>query len=222
MRVALFVDTSEGTMAGMMHIRTGVIAFLDALPPQHEVMIVSTGRQTRLRVPPTTDRKKLKDAASGIFSEGGATPLMDSLLDMNERFMRKADDRWPVFVIITGDGAESSAGANEKKFNDWVRTLPSRGLVAHGIALKYRGGGTPEIVASHVVQTAGGRYDFMNTSNSLPDKLRAIGGQLARDFERTQTKYEIAFLADSVDSRPIAVGVAREGVVLEITNGRLR
>ena len=35
--------------------------------PEHEVMIVSTGRQTRVRVPPTTDRKKLKDASAGLF-----------------------------------------------------------------------------------------------------------------------------------------------------------
>src|SRR5439155_2065922 len=103
----------------------------------------STGRQTRIRVPPTTDRKKLRDAAGGLFSDGGATVLIDSLLEMDDRFMRKAEDRWPVFVIITGDGAEGSAGANEKKMNDWVVALPTRPIEAHAISLKYKGGGLP-------------------------------------------------------------------------------
>ena len=222
MRVALLIDTSEGTTAALNHMRAGLVAFLDALPPQHEVMLVTTGRQVRVRVPPTTDRKKVRDAASGLFSDGGATPLMDALLEIDERFLRKADDRWPVFVIVTGDGAEVSAGANEKKFNNWLRALPSRGVSAHAISLKYKGGGMPEIIASHVAETVGGRYDFMNTSNALPEKLKGIADQMARDFERAQTKYAITFVTDSADVRPVSVGVARDGVKLEMTTGRIR
>jgi len=221
MRIVLLVDTSEGTTPAVNHIRTALSAFLDALPPEHEVTLVSTGRQVRVRVPPTTDRKKLKDAANGIFSEGGATPLMDALLEMDDRFLRKAEDRWPVFVIITGDGGESSAGANEKKFNDWLRALPARGISAHGVSLKLKGGGTPEMIAQHVSQTAGGQYDFINTSNSLPGKMKGIAEQLAQDFERGRTKYEITFLTDAAD-RPVSIGVARQGVFLEMSAGRLR
>jgi len=56
-----------------------------------------------------------QNAANGLFSDGGATPLMDALMEVDDRFMRKVEDRWPVFVLVSGDGAESSAGANEKK-----------------------------------------------------------------------------------------------------------
>lgn len=94
-------------------------------------------------------------------------------------------------------------------------------MIAHGIALKYRGGGTPEMVASHVTQTAGGRYDFANSSNSLPDKLHAIAEQINRDYEQARTTYDVAFLTDAIDA-PVSIGVAREGVVLQTTSGRLR
>lgn len=222
MRVALFIDTSEGAAQAVNALRTGIADFLTMLPAQHEVMLVSTGRQMRVRVPPTTDRKKLNDAAKSLFSDGGATPLMDALLEVDERFLRKAEDRWPVIVIVTGDGAEGSAGANEKKFNDWVRALPARGMAAHGIALKFKGGGMPDVVTSHVVQTTGGRYEYMNTSNSLPARMTAIAEQLARNFERIQTKYEIVFETDAADVWPVSIGVARDGVTLQMTNGRLR
>jgi hypothetical protein len=222
MRVALLIDTSDGAATALNAIRTGLAEFLTALPPQHEVLLVSTGRQVRIRVPPTTDRRKLNDAAKGLFPDGGATPLMDALLEVDDRFMRKADERWPVFVIVTADGAEGSAGANEKKFNDWVRALPARGVAAHGVSLTFKGGGMPEVVASHVVQTAGGLYDFMNTSNGLPAKLAAIGERMARDFETIQTKYEIAFETDAADAGPVSIGVKREGVTLQMSNGRLR
>ena len=222
MRIALLVDTSDTTTQALNSIRAGLLDFLAALPPQHEVMLVSTGRQMRIRVPPTLDRKKLTDAAKGLFSDGGATPLMDALMEIDDRFMRKAEDRWPVFVIVSGDGAESSAGANEKKFNDWARALPARGIAAHGVVLKAKSGGLPEIVTSQVVQNAGGHYDVMNTGNSLPAKLAAIAQQLARDFESVQTKYEIAFQTDATENGPVSIGVAREGAILQMTNGRLR
>jgi von Willebrand factor type A domain len=222
MRIALVIDTSDSTTEAVSMIRKGLADFLDALPPQHEVLMASTGRQMRVRVPPTTDRKKLGDAARGLFSDGGATRLMDGLLEIDDRFMKDAEDRWPVFVIVTGDGAESSAGGNEKKFNDWVRGLPARGIVAHGIVLKYKGQGMPEVVTSQMAQTTGGRYDFMNTSNSLPAKLAAIAEQLNRDFAAVQTKYAIAFHTDAADAGRVSIGVARQGVTLQLTNGRLR
>jgi hypothetical protein len=45
-----------------------------------------------------------------------------------------------VFVIVTADGREASPTAHEKQFNDWVRALPSRGIAAHAVVIKYRGG----------------------------------------------------------------------------------
>jgi hypothetical protein len=70
MRIALFLDTSDAAAAALNHMRTAALAFLDGLPPEDEVLLVTTGRQARVRVPPTTDRKKLKEAASGLFTDG--------------------------------------------------------------------------------------------------------------------------------------------------------
>jgi hypothetical protein len=222
MRVALLVDTSDGTEKAINHIRAGLAEFADALPQPHELMLISTARQPRVRVQPTPDRKKFKSTAEGLFSEGGSTTLMDTLMDIDDRFMRKAEDRWPVFVIVTGDGAEASAGANEKKFNDWLAALPSRGISAHAISIKYRGGGMPEIVAAHVAQTAGGHYDYGNTSNSLPEKLKALAESLAKDYERASARYQITYSTDAADTRPVDIGVARDGVRLEMSAGRVR
>jgi len=221
MRVALILDTGDGMDKALNHLRAGVAAFADALPPPHEIMIVSTGRQTRVRVQPTADRKKIRDAGTGIFLDGGGTPLMDGLMEIDDRFMKKAEDRWPVFVIITSDGTESSAGANEKKFNEWLAALPSRGVSAHAIVIKYRGGSMTEIVAEHVVQTASGHYDYINTSNSLPDKMKALAELLASDYEHAKSRYQITYITDAADPRPVDVGVARDGVRIALSAGRI-
>ncbi len=222
MRVALMLDTGDGMDKGLNHMRAAVAEFADALQPPHEIMIVSTGRQVRVRVQPTSDRKKVKDAAAGLFLDGGGTPLMDGLMEIDERFMKKAENRWPVFVILTSDGSESSAGANEKRFNEWLAMLPSRGVSAHAISIKYRGGGMPEIVAQHLANTAGGQYDYVNTSNSVPEKLKAIADRLNADYERAKSRYQITYITDAAETRPVDVGVARDGVRVETSATRVR
>ena len=74
MRIALLVDTSDGTANAITQIRNGLTAFLEALPADAEVMVVSTGRQVRVRLQPTSDRKKALDLVKAVFSDGGATP----------------------------------------------------------------------------------------------------------------------------------------------------
>lgn len=221
MRIALFLDTSDAAAPALTHVRAGAIAFLDALPPEDEVLLVTTGRQARVRVPPTTDRAKLKKEAGGLFGDGAGTVLMDGLMEIDDRFFKKADDRWPVFVIFTSDGTESSAGAREKEFNTWNVAIGARGVTVHAFVFKTgKGGGMPEVVANNLTRNTGGRYDAMNTTNALPDKMKALAGQLALDHRKMEAWYQLDFQTDSTELKPIDVGVARSGVRLEISDRR--
>ena len=221
MRIALMLDTSDAASPALTHMRNGAVAFLDALPPEDEVLLVTTGRQMRVRVQPTTDRRKLKETAAGLFTDGAGTVLMDGLLEIDDRFFKKADDRWPVFVIFTSDGTESSAGAREKEFMKWAVALGARGVTAHAFVLKTpKGSGMPEIVAENLAQNTGGRYDVMNTTTALPEKMKALGEKLALDHRNMSAWYEVDIQTDATEFRPIDVGVQREGVRLQISDRR--
>jgi VWA domain-containing protein len=221
MRIALFLDTSDAASTALSHMRAGATAFLDALPPEDEVLLVTTGRQARVRVPPTTDRRKLRDAAAGLFTDGAGTVLMDGLMEIDDRFFRKAPDMWPVFVIFTSDGTESSAGAREKEFQKWTLSVGARGVTVHALVFKVpKGAGMPDVVAQNLTQNTGGRYDMMNTTNGLPDKMRALAGQLALDHRRMEAWYRVDYQTDATEFRPVDIGVAREGVRLEVSDRR--
>jgi hypothetical protein len=222
MRIALFLDTSDAAASALTHVRAGALAFLDALPPEDEVLLVTTGRQVRVRVQPTTDRKKLKDTAGGLFSDGAGTVLMDGLLEIDDRFFKKTEDVWPVFVLFTSDGTESSAGAHEKAFNTWAVALGARGVTVHALVFKANkgGGGVPDVIASSLTQNTGGRYDAMNTTNALPDKMKALGQQLALDHRNMAAWYRVDFQTDSRAFRPVDVGVARSGIRVELSDRR--
>ena len=222
MRIVVLVDTGETMAPAINHLRAGLVAFGEGIGAPHELALVGTGRQVRVRVPPSADHKKFLDAARGLFADGGSTILSDALMDMDDRFMKKAEDRWPIFVIITADGAEASAPADEKKFNDWLRALPGRGIGAHAMVLKYKGGGVPEIIANHVTNTASGHYEFMNTSNSLPEKMTALAQLLTKQYELVSAKWEVTFTSDAPAGAPVIVGLSRPGVKFETTQTRLR
>src|SRR5262245_17641399 len=99
-------------------------------------------------------------------------------------------------LIDTSDGAAAALNAIRTSLAEFLTALPPQ----------------------HEVQTAGGLYDFMNTSNALPVKLAAIGERMSSDFEKIQTKYEMAFETDSADAGPVSIGVKREGVMLQMSN----
>src|SRR5690349_24396848 len=93
---------------------------LPPFPTRRSSDLVTTGRQARVRVQPTTDRRKLKEAAGGLFIDGAGTVLIDGLLEADDRRFKQADDRWPVFVIFTTDGTERRAGADQAACNKWA------------------------------------------------------------------------------------------------------
>ncbi|HEY2151382.1 MAG TPA: VWA domain-containing protein [Vicinamibacterales bacterium] len=222
MRVALMVDTSDAANAAIAHIRTGVVSFLETLAPEQEVMLVTTGRQMRVRVPFTTDRKKLVSTAGGLFGDGAGTPLMDALLEVDQRFMSKADDRWPVFVIVTSDGTESSTSVRDKEFNRWVDGLRYRAATVEAIALKARGnGGLPEVIAMNACTNTGGHYDSILASSALPDKLKALATQMNSDFDKMRLRYQIDFETETAGLLSnVEAGVNREGVKLQLSYQR--
>jgi hypothetical protein len=222
MRIALILDTSDAAGPALNHMRAGAVAFLDALPPEDEVILITTGRQMRVRVPPSTDRKKLKDTAAGLFSDGAGTVLMDGLLEIDDRFYKKgADDKWPVFVIFTSDGTEASAGAREKEFQKWALALAPRGITSHALVFKTpKGSGMPEIVAENLSQNTGGRFEVMNTTTALPEKMKALGEQLALDHRNMSTWYEVDIQTEATEFKPVDVAVMREGVRIQLSNGR--
>jgi hypothetical protein len=221
MRIALMLDTSDAAATALTNMRAGALGFLDALPPEDEVILITTGRQMRVRVPPTTDRKKLKDTAAGLFTDGAGTVLMDGLLEIDDRFFKKADDRWPVIVLFTSDGTEASTGSREKEFMKWSPLLGPRGITVHAFVMKTpKGSGMPEVVAENLTQNTGGRYDVMNTTTALPDKMKALGEKLALDHRNMRNWYAVDIQTDGADSAAIDVAVARDGVRLQISNTR--
>ena len=175
-------------------------------------------RPAKARTGAATTRKKA-EGHRGRHVSDGAAPCDDGLLEIDERLYKKADDDGR----CSGSSQRrqrASTGSREKEFLKWAPLLGPRGITVHALVLKTpKGSGMPEIVAENLTQNTGGRYDVMNTSTALPEKMKALGEKLALDHRNMRNWYEVDIQTDS-DVAPIDVAVAREGVRLQISNSR--
>src|SRR2546429_389716 len=78
--------------------------------------------------------------------------------------------------------------------------LGARGATVHAFVFKgNKGGGTPDVIATTLTRNTGGRYDMMNTTNALPDKMKALAERLALDHRRMTAWYRIDFQTDAAE-----------------------
>lgn len=222
MRVAVLVDNSEAADRSLTHIRAGLNTFLETLPAEHEMTLITIARQLRVRAEPTVDRKKLQEAANLIFIDSGSgAVLLDALLETDKRFLQKAEARWPIFVIVTTDGPEGSRRISDNAYNAFVGSLLARGVIVHAILMSTRGGGFQTQLATNLTQNTQGHYEAIAASTGLPDKLRELAGLMAEQHAKAATQYQVTFTSDSTNQQAaIRVSVARPAGDILVSMGR--
>src|SRR5215216_1471678 len=66
MRIVIMVDNSQTPLEPLPQIRRGLQQFVNALPPNHELMLVTTGGTLNIRVQPTRDYAEVLEAVGEI------------------------------------------------------------------------------------------------------------------------------------------------------------
>jgi hypothetical protein len=222
MRIALLVDTTDSQYQ-QMDLRAALGAFIDAIPAQHELMFVSTGQNVRVVVQPTLDRKKMKDSAGSVFLVKGGTLLFDGINEIDNRFMKKATDQTPIFVVVSGDGTEASQGFDAKLFEKFAQSLADRHVVVHSIILSRGAVQNPGAIALNLSRITRGRGDVISSSLLLGDKLTALAKDLAEDEAKMSTWYEIDFTTASKNPQPtIDISLTRNLKTTFFAERRLR
>ena len=221
MKVALLVDNGDAVGTDTNSLRDGLEAFLDTLPPKHEVGLFTIARQVRMRVDFTTDRAELKDQADGIFVDTGAgAVMMDGLFETWERRFDDGDF-WPVFVLVVTDGAEISGNVSETEYDRFVRELVDRAATVHVVLVSTRGGGIQTNYAINLTQHTGGLYASLAAVTGLPRTLTEYATKMGDHFDQMADRYRVVFerQTDNPNAR-LGVGVNRPAVAVRLFPGR--
>ena len=220
MRIVLLVDSSSAISQMLNHFRAGLNTFFDTLPPEHEVVFITTGGQIKIRVQPTTDRAVLKTAAGRFASDSGPNTFVETLMESDQRFLRKVT-QWPVFVIVTTDNGDSRVNARIEEYNSFMQSFLQRGGSAHGIVIKGASSAQISDIAENLILNTGGIHNVVNLSTAVEPGLKAIAERLAADHAKMANIYEIDYPSDGKITKPsIEVGTSRPNVSLRLFQRR--
>jgi hypothetical protein len=184
MRILLLVDSSSAMQNFLTQFRAGLHAFVDAIPEDAEVVIVSTGGQLRLRTPATADREKLHGVASGFAHDGGANSMLETMLEADRRFLKVATDRWPVIVILSTDNATNSPSESRiDAYNKFMNDFLQRGGIAEAFVIKGNQTGVVTDISMNLTSNTGGKYEPLAAPNALADRMKAAGERLTAEYK---------------------------------------
>jgi VWA domain-containing protein len=222
MRIVLMIDASGTAARFIPDFRTALNAFVEALPPEHEVVLVSVGDQLRVRMPPTTDRTRLKTAIANFSADGGGTVLVDSLLEADRRFLKNAADRWPVFVVLTTAATITHGSVPVEEFNAFLHNFAVRAGSAHTIVVRgAQAGGLNSEVARVLAETAHGLFDQLAITNSLADRMKVIAARITSDHRAMAQRYELDYSSGlRTDDGSIEISVDRKGALVIVSSRR--
>jgi len=226
MKIALLVDNGAAMRAGhaVVPLRDAVAAFLEALPPQHAVSLVTIGGQVRRRVDFTTDRRELVEAGRALFAdEVGGVRFVDGIRETLDR-RYEGDEAWPVFVSLLGDGPEASAFlpdwhafANSRRYRRFVNGLRAAGVTVHAVQWSAAGRNRPDSAVDFAVdlaQNTAGRYAAVVVANRMADAMAKLASDIGAHYDEASHLYVVAYERPDPPADLVTVRVPRPDVAL--------
>jgi Ca-activated chloride channel family protein len=207
--VILVMDVS-GSMAAndlkpnrMVAAKEAAKAFVDKLPSQLQVGLVSFSTGAGVNAPLTSDRAQVKRAIDSLSANGGTAigdGLATALDHLDKRPADKDGKRAPAMVVLLSDGASTSgqppaqASARAKEAGIKVNTV---GIGQRGAAPQLSGRSVPldEATLRQIAADTGGQYFYAAESAELAQIYSDLGSQVAWVEERTEITALVSALA---------------------------
>jgi Ca-activated chloride channel family protein len=225
--VALVFDTSNSMQGERLEdAQRAAMAFLDALPPQDQVVVLDFGEDVRVSAALSGDRDAARSAVKG-FAAAGGTALYDAVYEAAKALTAGRTDARRVMVVLSDGRDEASSGLEPGSFHTLDEAIRQAHLkdaalftLGVGSALKrdtdFTGRMTTEEVLTRLASSTGGRYLAVERSRSLAEAYRDV-------LEELRQRYDLAFTPAPRKPgefwRTIEVTTSRPGVTLRAREG---
>jgi Ca-activated chloride channel family protein len=208
--VAIALDRSFSMGGGKTNLlagaKTAARAFIDALGPSDQVMVVAIGSDTEVTVPLTTDRAAAESAIDRLDA-WGTTPLYDATLAAIDAIQAGKGRR---ALVLLSDGTDRYSDTTAAVLLEKARR---RDVLIYPVAI---GSKRPPVFAELAAAT-GGRSFFVPDPKDLARTLTAIAHELRSQYllgyapARAQTRHEEWHAIEVTVQRPDVRVRAREG-----------
>jgi hypothetical protein len=192
-KVTIAVDNSGDSADALSHYRSGLAAFVESLPPDVEVTVITTTPQPRAVLRSTSDRTQILRAINGFAPEPGRPRFTEALVEFSERLQKEARDRniapyVPVLIMLSTTAVEQNS-YEAAEITKAANFLVLRRARVNVIVMSTRTGqatspGTIDasmqgVIAMPIVKATNGRYQALAASSRLATLLPEWGRDLA-------------------------------------------
>jgi hypothetical protein len=190
MRIVIVVDNSQTVLDPLPFVRRGLQQFLNALPPNHELMLVTTGGQMNVRVHATRDYLDVMKSANAInLMRSSGNALIGSVEEIYARYLRGVERRYPMIVVVATDGPDLSQRVTNESANALLAGLKRSGVLVNAVLLTPTGWtgvtGSSQVrsFTLEMVERSGGAFESA-TPPTLPAKLKTLAGRIAQQYKQ--------------------------------------
>ena len=195
-KLQVLVDNGVGLGSeNIAHLRNGVRALLEALPPGVEVTLVVTAGQPKFLVRPTTDRAAIMKGLGLLAPESGAGRFVEALLDATARIEKDKGDYVPVIVAFATTAGD--VNVMERDGERLTKRIQARPTTVHVVLLSLigarsaQGGANQTEVGVGLTKMTGGRFESIAAPNRIATLLPEIGMQVAKAHERQTRQFRV-------------------------------
>ncbi len=196
----IVLDTS-GSMRGsaLTAAKVAASSFVEALPEDTRVGLISFGETVKTHQSPTLDRPGLLAELDALEATGDETVLWDALTVAAELVGGSATGHSSIVVLSDGDDTNSTVGPAEV-----VDRIGSGSSVLYAVAIESPD--TDLIALEETVGQVDGQFLATTDIEQLDSLYADIAGRLAN-------RYELRFASAQVGERTVVVSVASDGGV---------
>jgi hypothetical protein len=191
--VQLLLDNGAGLGASLSDLRTGVRGFIEALPPEVEVTLVTTAPQPRFVVRATTDRQALLQGVDRLSPDTGAGRFVESLNEATQRIAKENAETSPVVVSLATTAGDTDI--RERDVEQLQQRLQKRPTLVHVVLLtaatRSTGGANQTQVGIAVTQMTGGRFENITASSRIATLLPELGAEVAKRQAQQSRQFKL-------------------------------
>jgi hypothetical protein len=185
MRIAIVVDNSQTVGDDIPQIRRALQQFVNALPPNHELMLVTTAGQMNIRVQPTRDYLEVQQAIGEINRmQSSGNAMIGSVHEIFDRYLRTVERRYPMVVILSGDGNDVSQRVTDKTVNELLSGLTRTGVLVNAVLLSSSGASMIRSVTLEMIKRTGGAYESATISTALAGRMKVLAGRIGEQYKK--------------------------------------
>jgi hypothetical protein len=192
-KLQILLDNGVGMGSqNIQHLKNGVQALIDALPPNLEVTLVTTAPQPRFIARPTTDRAAILKGLDLLAPDTGAGRFVESLNEATQRIEKDKSDYFPVIVsVATTSGDRDVRDSDVQKMMQRLETRPTTVHVVLFNGGTPNGGSNQTQVGIAVTQYTGGKFENINSPARIATLLSEWGKTVSTAVERQSHQFRV-------------------------------